>query len=133
VTTFVDTSALLALMDANDRQHAAAYAVWERLLGQDEPLVCTSYVLVETFALLQHRLGLAAVRAFHEDVQPLLHIEWVDAARHGRSVAALLTAGRRQLSLVDCASFEAMRRLALTNAFAFDQHFVEQGFTCLPS
>ena len=131
MTTFVDTSALLALLDANDRRHAEARTVWERLLEQDEPLVCTSYVLVEAFALLQHRLGVAAVRTFNEDVQPLLHVEWVEAVGHGRSVAALLTAGRRQLSLVDCASFEAMRRLGLTNVFAFDQHFGEQGFTCL--
>jgi len=89
-------------------------------------------VLVEAFALLQHRLGMPAVRVFHEDVLPLLHVEWVGAQSHAQSVAALLTAGRRQLSLVDCASFEAMRRMALDRAFTFDHHFAEQGFACLP-
>jgi len=62
---------------------------------------------------------------------PLLHIEWVDETLHQAGVVALLTANRRQLSLVDCISFETMRRLGLDTAFAFDQHFVEQGFRCL--
>ena len=32
---------------------------------------------------------------------------------------------------VDCISFETARRLGINTVFAFDQHFVEQGFTCL--
>ncbi len=94
--------------------------------------MCTSYVLVEAFALIQHRLGIGAVRAFQETIVPLLQVEWIDAPLHQRAVAALLTAGRRQLSLVDCASFEAMRSLGITTAFTFDRHFAEQGFSCLP-
>ncbi|MDP2857839.1 MAG: VapC toxin family PIN domain ribonuclease, partial [Bacillota bacterium] len=46
--------------------------------------------------------------------------------------AALLTAGRRNLSLVDCVSFDVMRRLGMEKAFAFDAHFAEQGFQCMP-
>lgn len=63
---------------------------------------------------------------------PLLSIIWMESEAHTRSVATLLTAGRRQLSLVDCASFEAMRRLGITSVFAFDRHFAQQGFDCLP-
>jgi predicted nucleic acid-binding protein len=37
---------------------------------------------------------------------------------------------RRHLTLVDCASFESMRRLTVRRAFAFDRHFEEQGFEC---
>jgi predicted nucleic acid-binding protein len=33
---------------------------------------------------------------------------------------------------VDCTSFEMMRELGIHNAFTFDRHFAEQGFTCLP-
>jgi predicted nucleic acid-binding protein len=46
--------------------------------------------------------------------------------------SALLTANRRQLSLVDCVSFEMMRRLGIKTAFTYDRHFSEQGFECLP-
>ena len=74
MSVFVDTSALLAVLDAGDAQHPHARAAWQTLLHGDEPLVTTSDVLVEMFA---HRLG----------------------------VTALVAAGRRQLSLVDCVSF----------------------------
>lgn len=49
------------------------------------------------------------------------------------SLSALLVAGRRRLSLVDCASFDGMRRLGLNTAFTLDPHFGDQGFTCLPA
>jgi uncharacterized protein len=130
--TFVDTSAILAFFDGSDQNHNRARSAWEELVSGEAGLVCTSYILVETFALLQSRLGMAAVRTFQDDVVPLLHIEWLEAKRHQRSVAALIIAGRRQLSLVDCASFDTMRTLGLTTAFTFDRHFAEQGFNCVP-
>jgi predicted nucleic acid-binding protein len=88
-------------------------------------------VLLETLALLQHRFGLGLVKRFQEDVVPLLNIIWIDEALHQAGMAALITANRRRLSLVDCLSFETARRLNIDTVFAFDQHFVEQGFTCL--
>ena len=47
---------------------------------------------------------------------------------HRAAAAALLAAGRRGISLVDCSSFEVMRRLGLERAFAFGRHFAEAGF-----
>jgi len=41
----------------------------------------------------------------------------------------VLAANRRQLSLVDCVSFAAMRESGIEHYFAFDEHFDEQGFT----
>ncbi len=63
---------------------------------------------------------------------PILQVEWVDKALHERAMAILLAAGRRDLSLVDCVSFETMRRLGLTEVFTFDAHFAQQGFRCIP-
>jgi predicted nucleic acid-binding protein len=127
----VDTSAFLAVMDVKEQNHLTAKQVWERLIGEDAFLICTNYVLVETITLIQRRLGMSFAKAFQENVTPFLLVEWVDESLHLAGVAALLTANRRQLSLVDCISFETARRLGLGTVFAFDQHFVEQGFTCL--
>jgi predicted nucleic acid-binding protein len=87
---------------------------------------------VETFALLQNRLGLAAVRAFQEDLLPLINVEFVTPDTHRAGIAALLLASRRNLSLVDCVSFEIMRTLGIRNSFSFDPHFREQGFLEAP-
>ena len=132
MSVYVDTSALYAMLDGDDANHAQARVTWIELPARREELIYTNYVLVETFALVQRRLGMEAVRTLQEDLIPILRIEWVDETRHLAGVNALLSASRRQISLVDCVSFEAMRRLGLKMALAFDRHFGEQGFGLLP-
>ena len=129
MSVFVDTSAMLALLDADDPEHADAVAAWRELAEEGAPLLSSNYVVVETTAVAQHRLGLDAVRALVRDVLPLVEIAFIDSAIHEAAIAALLAAGRRQLSLVDCSSFELMRRREVGRAFAFDRHFREQKFT----
>ena len=128
MSVFVDTSGILAVLDASDASHARAAAAWRRLIEAENPLVTSSYVLVELVALAQHRLGVAAVRDIDRALVPVLGVVWIDERLHNRGMAALLAAGRRKLSLVDCVSFACMRRQGLTHAFHFDRHFREQGF-----
>jgi len=131
MTVFVDTSAFLSVLDADDAFHSVADRIWTELIEQAEDLFCTSYVLVESFALVQNRLGIAAVRTLVEDVLPVIRVHWVRSEEHQEGVSALLTTGRRKLSLVDCVSFQSMRRFGVSDAFTFDQDFVEQGFRVL--
>ncbi len=129
MSVFLDTSAVLAVLNAGDESHARAARTFRQLLESKEDLVTTSYVLVETTALLQHRFGLDSVRRFHDDILPILEVVWVDGDLHREGASALLTAGRRELSLVDCTSFACMRRRGITRAFHFDRHFRTQGFS----
>lgn len=126
---FVDTSALYALLDAGDASHARARRAFGGLRDQEALLVTTSYVLVETCALVSRRLGSAALRAFREDFAPLLEVVWVDAAIHEAALDLLFERRKASLSLVDAASFVTMRRERLDAAFAFDRHFEEEGFS----
>ncbi|PKL36039.1 MAG: VapC toxin family PIN domain ribonuclease [Spirochaetae bacterium HGW-Spirochaetae-1] len=132
MVTFIDTSAFLAVLNSDDEYHLPAKKFWIKSIETDISLITTNYVLVETAALLQARIGLEALEVFHDDVVPLVSIHWIDEAMHNVSMAALLTARRRQLSLVDCASFECMRRRGIRRAFTLDTHFREQGFQCFP-
>lgn len=129
---FIDTSAFLAVLNADDKNHKKAKKKWKELVSKDETLVCSNYVLVETLALIQNRFGMEGIRAFQEDVVQVLTIEWVDESIHQRGVMSMLAANRRELSFVDYVSFDVMRRLGIKTAFAFDKHFKEQGFDCLP-
>ena len=129
---FIDTSAFYALLDRDDENHPKAKSVWTGLLKNENALITSNYVLVETFALLQHRLGIEAVRGFQNEILPLVNIEFVISEMHRSGISALLSASRRNLSLVDCISFEMMRTLEIKTAFAFDPHFKEQGFNILP-
>lgn len=132
MSLFVDTSALYAVLDAADAKHIAARKVWQEILSTDEVLVTTNYILVESAALVQHRLGTAAVQLLHSDVFPVLEVQWIDEHVHASAASALLAAGRRRLSLVDCVSFEVMRRRLMTTVFAFDPDFRQMGFHCIP-
>ena len=129
---FIDTSAFLAVLDADDDHHAPAKSAWGEILASGSLLVSSNYILVETFALVQNRLGLQAIRVFQEDIVPLLATRWVDATIHAAATSALLAANRKKLSLVDCVSFEVMRHTAIKSAFTFNRHFQEQGFDCVP-
>lgn len=129
---FVDTSAIYAVLDADDSGHTSAKETWRQLLVTDSSMITSNYILVEAFALLQNRLGNAAVRVFQEDIIPLFDVRWIDEAVHHAAVSALLMAGRRKLSLVDCSSFEVMRQTGIRTAFSLDRHFVEQGFQVIP-
>lgn len=130
---FIDTSAFLAVLDADDEYHSRAKRAWEEILSSGCPLITSNYILVETSALVQNRLGLQATRVFQEDILPLLTIRWVDATIHSAATSALLAANRKKLSLVDCVSFEVMRHAVIKCAFTFDRHFKEQGFDSVPN
>src|SRR5215211_2372715 len=132
MSVFVDTSALLAVINTDDPNHIAARVTWAALTQDYQRLITTNYVFLETFALVQRRHGLQVVQKLHQAVTSALHIHWVDTALHNAGVVALFTANRRQLSLVDCTSFHVMRQLSIDTVFAFDQHFAEQHFTCIP-
>lgn len=132
MSVFVDTSALYAVLDREDENHAAAGETFAALLDR-ESLLTHSYVVVETTALVQRRLGLEAARALTDEVLPALELVFVDESLHRAAAAALLASGARDVSLVDWTSFELMRRLGVAEAFAFDDDFARQGFTFLPS
>lgn len=133
MSLFIDTSALYALLDGDELRHADVVAAWRTVTDNGRILFTSNYVLVETFALVQRRLGLEAVHALADVFVPLLQPVWVDEELHAAAVASLFTATERRLSLVDCASFELMRRLGLTDVLALDADFARQGFNLLPA
>jgi predicted nucleic acid-binding protein len=63
-----------------------------------------------------------------QNIAPALTVVWVDESQPNAAWIAVLSANRRGLSLVDCASMETMRRLGMHAIFAFDPHFAELGF-----
>ena len=129
---FVDTSALIGYLDAEAATHGACRATWEGFRRSRLSLVSTNYVVAELLSVCQRRFGMSAVSEVVMDFIPLLSVVWVDEKTHAEGISALLTANRRDLSLVDCVSFDVMRRLGIRRAFTLDQHFADQGFECLP-
>jgi uncharacterized protein len=117
------------MANKDDPQHQAAVVAWEKLIDDQELIITSNYVVVETTALLQNRHGLAAVRKLYETILPVCIVEWVDSSIHEAAASILLgSSGRRSPSLVDCVGFQIIRRNKISAAFVFDRHFEDRGF-----
>ncbi len=125
---FLDTSAAYALADLEDDFHSKAVAALESLLSDGDALFTHNYVLIETAALVQSRLGYDSALTFHRQTRDLVEIHWVVERDHSRAIDRWLERGTRQISLVDCMSFVIMEMYGATTAFAYDSDFRAEGF-----
>ncbi len=126
---FADTSGLFALLVKNDYMYVRANENFTYFAEKNVQLVTSSFILVETTALLQRRIGMAPVHDFNAKILPLLEVIWVDDKWYTRAIQRLLVQNNRNVSLVDCLSFEIMDSTEIECAFAFDKHFEDNGFT----
>ena len=126
---FVDTSGIFAYLVQDDDMHVRAKAVFQSFAENNTQLLTSSYVLVETTALLQRRIGMDAVIDFHNKIQPLLDVIWVDEYWHTKAINRLITLNQKKVSLVDCLSFVIMDAREIGTAFSFDNHFEKNGFS----
>ena len=131
MSVFADTSSLYAAMVRSEPRHRECLALFEELLERGRALHTTNYVVLETLALLQHRIGIDPVRDFNERILPLIIVNWVSSDLHGKGMRRLLREDKRTLSLTDCVSFEFMESEGLRDAFALDGHFADAGFRLL--
>ena len=124
---FLDTSAVYAWADRHDPNHHTAVRLLQAILDRDESLVTHNYVVLESLALLQARLGVSAAVKFAKDAAAFV-VEWVDEDLHASGLRAVEKSGKRLVSLVDHISFLVMKRRRVTTAFAFDPDFKTEGF-----
>jgi predicted nucleic acid-binding protein len=124
---FLDTSAIYAWADAADANHATAVGRLQAILDRGESLITHNYVLVESIALLQAHLGLAAALKLGKDSTAFI-VEWVDDDLHAAGLRELGGSKKRHISFVDHISFVVMRRHDVSVAFAFDPDFTSAGF-----
>ena len=120
MTLFVDTSVFYAAVDLGDVEHPRARAV----LGMNVPFVTTDHVLVETWLLVQRRLGQPTADAFWGRVRAgVVTPEFVVAADLEAAWQIGEAFSDQVLSIVDRTSFAVMLRLGVHRAASFDKDF----------
>jgi len=129
---FVDTSAIIAMVDESQPDHQAAAEAWRRLREQDAHLVTTNYVVVEIFAAAQRRFGWAILHALIDTVIPLFETHWIHPPAHIEAAVMWQEAEQRRLSLVDCSSMKFIEARGLKHVLAFDKHFEGRGYLLPP-
>lgn len=131
--TFIDTSAVYALLDEDDESHPAA-AEWMRGEGAEEDrlLVTHTFVAVEAAALVPRRLGTDAAKVLLDVWFPAVSVSPVDADLYRAGTIAYRAGLQRGTSLVDHVSFEYMRTHGIRQCFGFDADFRDEGFELVP-
>jgi uncharacterized protein len=128
---FLDTVGIIASIDDTDQWHQAADVVYRQLLRSKRKLLTTSVVMLECG-------NAASRRIYRKDIVQLTRSleatgllieptgkefwdawdEYEEFSQHGPSI-------------IDCISFQVMRRRGLTDVFSSDRHFATAGFTLL--
>ena len=120
-----DSSAILALLDADDADHARAVAVARDIASDRRPSFITNYIEAETHALLLRKLGRTIARqwllAGGLPVVPALPAE----EQQAREILARHT--DKDWTLCDAISFAVLDARRVASAFTFDHHFRQHG------
>lgn len=125
LVAFVDSSAIVAMVDANDNTHGAAVSAYVELLQQGYKLFTTNHVIAETVDLLGAGVGPDIARRWLRDHRlPIYHADEQDERR----AKALVISSRspRGLSYVDAVSLVVMEKFGVADAFAVDPHFLNE-------
>ena len=120
-----DSSAILALLDADDADHGRAVAVARDIASERRPSFITNYIEAEAHALLLRKLGRALAREWlltgGLSVMPAL------LAEEQRAKEILARHTDKDWTLCDAISFAVLDARRVTRAFTFDHHFRQYG------
>jgi uncharacterized protein len=118
-----DSSAILALLDADDADHERAVVIAGQIALERRPSFITNYIEVEAHALLLRKLGRTLAR------------EWLFAGglpviralpkEEDRAREIVARHSDKDWSLCDAISFAVLGVRGVRRAFTFDRHFLQ--------
>lgn len=124
-TAFVDASAIVALIDRNDRSHNDAVAAYHGLQEANYRLFTTNLVLAEVVQLLNDGVGAEVSRQFLRD-QRLTVYHATEEDEHRATAMVMTSRTARGLSYVDAVSLVVMEKLGIADAFVVDTTFLAE-------
>ena len=124
---FVDTSGFYAYLDETDPAHPQAVQLFQTAGKEEWSLRTTNYVVQETAALVQTRLGWDACDHWLNEVLCTVQVDLVADELHKMGMARWRQARARNLSLTDCVSFAFLEEEGIREAIVFDRHFTDRG------
>ena len=120
-----DSSAILALLDADDADHPRAVAVARRIAAEARPSFITNYIEVEAHALLVRKLGRVIARQWL--LTGALPVVRALLAEEQRAKEILTRHTDKDWTLCDAISFAVLDARHVVRAFTFDRHFRQYG------
>ena len=121
---FVDSSAIVALVDQDDAAHSAAVDAYHELCSSNYRLFTTDHVVVEAYDLLLNGVGpVVAATWLRNHRLPVYCTDETDLV-----AAQTILSGRTAdspVSFTDALSLAVMERLGVADAFAVDPAFLD--------
>jgi uncharacterized protein len=120
-----DSSAILALLDADDADYERAVRAAQRIASERRPSFITNYIEAEAHALLLHKLGRTlALEWLLRGGLPVLRVL---PREEERAREILSRHADKDWSLCDAISFAVIELREVRTAFSFDRHFRQYG------
>ena len=120
-----DSSAILALLDADDADHQRAVSVARQIASEKRPSFITNYIEVEAHALLLRKLGRTLAREWL--LTATLPVVRALAGEEQRAKEILARHTDKDWTLCDAISFAVLDARRVRRAFTFDHHFRQYG------
>ena len=132
---FVDAGAWIAIAVTGDDHHGAAVGYYQQLLRQPDNLVTTNLVIAEAYVGIHRAGGHSRAMIFLTSLGQSNRLVKVfsDADLEAQAELILARYSDHDLSFADAVSFAVMRQRDITDAFAFDRHFLTAGFALRPA
>jgi len=132
---FIDTSAWYPAVVASHPEHAAVAQAMREAVRAGARLVTTNLVVMETHALLLHRVGRTVALTFAQTVyEPPTLVVSSTAELEQHALADWITKYADQpFSLADAVSLAVMRARGIPRALTLDAHFATAGFRMVPT
>lgn len=131
---FVDSSAFIALADADDRDHKAATTFLHECQA-DTQFHTSNYVVAETITRLRrvvgHRAALQWAKAALASRETIRH--YGDDALEREALRLFERYHDHPLSFVDCTTVALLQQLHIDRIFTFDRDFQRLGYTNVPA
>jgi uncharacterized protein len=120
-----DSSAILALLDADDADHARAVAVARDIASEARPSFVSNYIEAEAHALLLRKLGRTIARQWL--LTGGLPVVRAVPAEEQKAREILARHADKDWTLCDAISFAMLDARHVGRAFTFDHHFRQYG------
>lgn len=130
---FIDTSAWVAIFNAQDKHHKSVSQALDNLTEQGALLITSDYIIDETVTTILTRSNHANACSFLDqfDGLPVATIP-VFPVYFGPAQRLFRRYGDKGFSFTDCASFVYMQAHEVHTALTLDKHFAQMGFAVLP-
>jgi predicted nucleic acid-binding protein len=130
---FLDASGIIALLNKSDNLHEQAQKTLNQFTASNYQFLTTDLILVETGNTLSTPKFKKAVKSYIKSLQNSNKVQIIYTAKDDFDIdlSEFEEFQDKDWGLVDCISFNIMRRHHCIQAFTHDHHFEQAGFKIL--